>query len=95
MFDIGQRVVCVDDKFPIGIHDIYNALPKAGRVYRVRDIVPAQDFKLQGTCAVLIEELINKPNRHGIEPGFQTYRFREMTPLEEAQHAENKEPCTL
>lgn len=82
MFDIGQKMACVDDRFPAGINDIYNALPKKDSIYTVRDIVPAQDFQLRETCAVLIKELVNLPNRHGIEPGFQCYRFRELTTQE-------------
>jgi hypothetical protein len=79
MFDINTKVICIDDTFPAGINDIYNALPRKGDIYTVRDIVPAQDFKMQGTCAVLLHELVNRPNRHGIEPGFQCSRFREIT----------------
>jgi hypothetical protein len=86
MFDIGSKVVCVDDSFPAGINDIFNALPKKGSLYTVRDIVPAQDFKLRETCAVLLHELANKPNSHGIEPGFQVHRFREPTSEEMFNH---------
>jgi len=75
MFDINSKVVCIDDRFPSGINDIFNALPRKGVIYTVRDIVPAQDWKLRGTCAVLLRELENRPNRHGIEPGFQCQRF--------------------
>tara|TARA_R110000764_G_scaffold35204_2_gene78720 strand:+ start:2395 stop:2676 length:282 start_codon:yes stop_codon:yes gene_type:complete len=79
MFDLNQKVVCTDDRFPPGINDVFNALPKKGSIYTVRDIVPAQDWKLKGTCAVMMTELVNRPNQHGIEPGFQCYRFREPT----------------
>lgn len=79
MFDINQKLVCINDSFPSGINDIFNALPRKGYLYTVRDIVPAQDWKLRGTCAVLLRELENRPNQHGIEPGFQCGRFREPT----------------
>jgi hypothetical protein len=82
MFDINAKVVCIDDRFPAGINDIFNALPRKGSIYTVRDIVPAQDWKLRGTCAVLLRELENRPNQHGIEPGFQCGRFREPTAVE-------------
>lgn len=91
MFDIGTKVVCADDSFPAGILDIFNALPRKGSVYTVRDIVPAQDFQLRGTCAVLLHELVNRPNRHGIEPGFQCHRFREPTAEEIADHESESE----
>lgn len=93
MFDLGEKVVCVNDKFPNGIHDIYNALPRKGKIYTVRDIVPAQDFKFQGTAGVLIEELVNRPNQHGIEPAFQCHRFREMTTEEVSISIEAEEPA--
>jgi hypothetical protein len=79
MFEINAKVLCIDDRFPVGINDIFNALPRKGSIYTVRDIVPAQDWKMRGTCAVLLRELENRPNRHGIEPGFQCGRFREPT----------------
>jgi hypothetical protein len=78
MFDINAKVVCIDDRFPPGINDIFNALPAKGSIYTVRDIVPAQTFKLAPTCGVLLAELVNRPNRHGIEPGFAPERFREL-----------------
>lgn len=82
MFEPGTKVVCVNSHFPAGIHDIFNALPRKGSVYTVRDIVPAQDFSLNETCGVYLHEIVNKPNRHSIEPGFQVSRFRELTPVE-------------
>lgn len=90
MFDINTAVICIDDRFPSGINDIFNALPRKGHIYTVRDIVPGQDFNLQGTCAVLLHELVNRPNRHGIEPGFQCNRFRELEDSEMAQSAKEE-----
>jgi len=78
MFDIGQKVVCVDDSFPSGINDFYNSLPEKNKVYTVRDVVPAWGFDLQETCGILLQECVNKPNSGGIEPAFQPHRFREM-----------------
>ena len=95
MFDTNTKVVCVDDRFPAGVNDIFNALPRKGTIYTVRDVVPAQDWKLQGAVAVYLQELKNRPNEHGIEPGFNCFRFRELTPEElfENQCAE-KEKAT-
>ena len=94
MFDINSKVVCVDDSFPAGIHDIFNALPSKGAIYTVRDIVPAQDWKLKGTCAVLLHELVNRPNSHGIEPGFACHRFREPT-AEELEAVESESQALI
>lgn len=91
MFDLKEKVVCIDDSFVDGIHDYYNALPQKGKIYTVRDIIPAWGFDLQETPAVLLEELVNKPNKHGIEPAFQIHRFRELDSDEVAEYAEETE----
>lgn len=93
MFDIGQKVACVDDAFPpgVGINDILNAIPRKGHVYTVRDIVPGVNWDLTNTCAVLLQECVNRPNTHGIEPGFAPHRFRELTPEEVEEIATNEE----
>lgn len=89
MFDLDTKVVCVDDSFPPGINDIYNALPRKGALYTVRDIIPAQDAALKPTTAILLHELRNNPNKHGIEPAFQLWRFREPT-AEELEESEKE-----
>ena len=90
MFEIGSKVVCVNGSFPAGIHDIFNALPAKGTTYTVRDIVPAQGFNLKETAGVYLTELVNRPNRHGIEPGFQCERFREVEVSEIVEYAGQK-----
>ncbi len=87
MFEPGQRVVCVDDSFPDGIRDIFNALPVKGRTYTVRDIVPGWNFKLNEEPAIYIEELVNLPNEHNIEPGFACHRFADQEEVEETIYA--------
>lgn len=77
MFDINSKVVCVDDTFTERDTYVFSKLPKKGNVYTVRDIVPAQDWKLQGTCAIYLHELKNAPTTH-IEPGFGVWRFAEV-----------------
>ena len=89
MFNIGQKVVCVDDAFPAGINDIYNALPKRNKIYTVRDIVSAQDFQCRETAGVYLDELVNIVNKHGIEPGFQCWRFRELEEVQETLKKKN------
>lgn len=91
MFDIGQKVVCVDDSFFAGINDIYNSLPEKDKTYTVRDVVPAWGLDLKETCGILLQECVNRPNSGGIEPAFQPHRFRELdeTPLQEEAKEEN------
>lgn len=92
MFEPGQTVVCVDDRFPDGIRDIMHALPTAGSVYTVRDLVPGLTWKLDEEPAVFLCELVNLPNRHGIEPGFACRRF--VDPEEIVARAERVESAS-
>jgi len=86
MFDLNTKVVCIDDIFPPGINDIMSALPRKGSIYTVRDVVPGIEWELKETAAVLLVELVNKPNRHGIEPGFHVSRFRELEEVAEENY---------
>lgn len=81
MWDINQRLVCINGKFDPGIFDIFAEIPKEGQYYTVRDIVPAQTFSLEPTCGVLLNEIVTKPNKHGIEPAWNPARFRELDEL--------------
>ena len=90
MFLPNTKVVCVDDKFPDGINDVYNALPRKGSLYTVRDIVPGQGFGLEPTVAVYLDELVNLPNMHGIEPGFAPHRFVEPEYLHDSKVEHNR-----
>jgi hypothetical protein len=87
MFEPSEKVVCVDDKFPPDIRDYFNALPVKGRIYTVRDIVGGLNWDLSQTVAVLLHELKNHPNEHGIEPGFAPHRFALMEEVTIESHA--------
>lgn len=78
MFDIGQRVVCIDGRFAPPIAALFAALPAVGRIYTVRDVVPGIEHDLSHTCAIYLEEIHSDPNPHGIEPGFAPWRFAEF-----------------
>jgi len=82
MFDIGQKVVCIDNTFdyitwqyvkPLTLHHIYT----------IRDIVPGTDINNQRTVAVYLEEIINSINEFNIERGYAPTRFAPLTPLED------------
>lgn len=90
MFEPGQKVACIDGTFPRAVLNYMKHLPAEGRVYTVRDIIPAQDWSGAETCAVLLVEIVNPPAPHRKqwgECGFAPQRFRELTP-EEAQAIE-------
>jgi hypothetical protein len=88
MFHIGQRVVCLDDRFPgeNGVCDPTFAercpnLPVKGHIYTVRGfVVPYAGYP--GTPGMLLEEVINPPSRYlegTFEPSFFPSHFRPAT----------------
>jgi hypothetical protein len=85
MFEIGIKIVCINDQFDpsVGIRDVFSEFPAKGSIYTVRDVVPGIQFDKKETCAILLSEIISKPNRFGIEPGWDWTRFREIEPLEQ------------
>lgn len=90
MFEIGEKVVCVDDKFDPNTTAQYAYLPTEGEIYTVRDTMPGLDHdqsvatgQKQVTMAILVEEIENPiPEGFHHEPAFAGRRF---APLEE-QH---------
>lgn len=88
---VGQRVVCVDDKFPDGIGQIYDELPVEGEVYRIRDVVLGINYKGEpGEVCLYLEELNNPLSKTPPHPerGFNAERFR---PLEEDEEEMEEE----
>ncbi len=83
-FNIGDKVVCVDDKFPPDIGKLYDALPVKDVTYVVRDIRLGINLTLEGDVSVLLIGLVNPKadSKANLERGFRADRFR---PLEEMQ----------
>src|SRR5476651_2330090 len=84
-FSIGDKVVCVDDKFPTDISKLYDALPVKDSTYVVRDIPLGINLTLEGDVSVLLIGLVNPKadSRANLERGFRADRFR---PLEELRN---------
>lgn len=94
MFEIESKVVCVNGSFPTNarLHAYYRNFPKKGETYTVRDIIPAQGYRGEETCAVLLAEITNPsddPKGRG-EHGFACERFREVEEIEYVDHAEDR-----
>lgn len=91
MFEPGQKVICVDGKFPEWIHVFLDSLPIEGETYTVRDLVPGTGWNLKEEPAVYLVEIVNPLNKAGIERGFACRRFVEpeevMEEVEEPEYA--------
>ncbi|NJK91512.1 MAG: hypothetical protein HC904_06625 [Blastochloris sp.] len=86
----GQKVVCVDDKFPLGIEKFYTALPKQGITYVIRDVTLGVNMK--GEEGEVCLYLIGLENPKSTTPpfperGFNAERFR---PLEDDRLKESE-----
>ena len=92
-FSIGDKVVCVDDKFPPDISKLYDALPVKDTTYVVRDIRLGINLTMEGDVSVLLIGLVNPKadSKANLERGFRADRFR---PLEELRN-EKKESTTV
>ena len=85
MFHIGQRVICVDDRF-VGENRVFDPtftercpnVPVKDHIYTVRDfVVPYAGYP--GTPGILLEEIINPPCPYfegTFEPSFFPLHFR-------------------
>lgn len=95
MFITGQKVVCIDDKFPLGITKYYTALPKEGTVYVVRGMSPG--LSLSGEEGELAVYLIGLQNPCSSKPphrerGFKCERFRPLEELTEEEILKMNKP---
>ncbi len=92
-FSIGDKVVCVDDKFPPDISKLYDALPVKDSTYVVRDIRLGINLTMEGDVSVLLIGLLNPKadSKANLERGFRADRFR---PLEELR-SEKKESTSV
>lgn len=90
-YGIGDKVVCVDDKFPPDIGKLYNALPVKDSTYVVRDIRIGINLTMEGDISVLLIGLVNPKadSKAGLERGFRADRFKPLQELREKQSATN------
>ncbi len=91
---VGQKVICVDDKFPEWLLKFYTALPKKDVTYVIREVKVGVNH--QNDPGEVCVYLVGVNNPKSIVPpfperGFNSERFR---PLEEVQN-ENQQPDSL
>lgn len=82
MFQINQKVVCIDATFDEVTKAFFTALPEQDKVYVIREVIDGGDHRHEPAVAVYLVGLQNprssKPPHY--ERGFHERRFR---PLEE------------
>lgn len=88
MFTQGQKVVCVNDRFPLWVRKQYTLLPKEGVTYTVREVFVGRKKWTggEGEVGVLLFELHNPPDpRHKDkqELGLDANRFAPLRVTDE------------
>lgn len=90
-YGVGDKVVCVNDKFPPDIGKLYDVLPIKDTTYVVRDIRMGINLTMEGDVSVLLIGLVNPKadSKAGLERGFRADRFRPLQELRDEQTAAN------
>jgi len=88
MFNVGQKVILVDDKWPETVRQLYLQLPVLDTVYVIRAIrvgVKADelimDMRRVLEPSLLLVGIYNPANKLGVEAGFAAHRFRALEEL--------------
>ena len=90
---VGQRVVCINDRFEPWVYEYYDQTPTKGVVYTIRAVSLGRGTLVGSENAevkLLLEELHNGPDphhKHGEELGFRSDRFAPLEEIEESEHA--------
>lgn len=99
MFDVNDKVVLVDDKWPEIALRLYKSLPVKGPAYVVRAIRFGADLEKlvmdrreEGEPSVLLIGIVNPGNHRGIEHGFAMRRFRKLDQLSHSETATDQRP---
>ena len=95
MFNVGQKVVLVDDQWPETVKQLYLQLPLLDNVYVVRAVrvgVKADelimDMRRVLEPSLLLVGLYNPANNLGVEAGFAAHRFRSLDELKKEKTEE-------
>jgi len=101
MFVVGQKVVCIDDKFPVWAVKLYTQLPRRDVIYTIRQIVLGQSLQVDTNkfdidVVIYLQDIYNPndPNaKIPIELGFKQERFAPLNEVEAFQEIEEEELC--
>jgi hypothetical protein len=101
---VGQKVVCVDDRFPTPLAKYYINLPVKARTYTIRAVFLGRSVMhtapgaADGEIGLLLQELKNGPdprNNYGQELGFNSGRFRPLQEVTTAAEAEKENVAAI
>lgn len=84
---VGQKVVCVDDKFPPEVAQFYKSLPKKDQIYVIREVKIGVNWKAEpGEVCVYLVGLVNPRSDTPPFPerGFNSERFRPLDEIKES-----------
>jgi len=82
---LGQKPICIDDRFHEGVYERCSSLPIKGEVYTIRRIQSGKNAYTRGAgFGLLLEEIINPRNGEGGEVGFFCDRFPPRANVESA-----------
>lgn len=104
MFEQGEKVVCVDDRFHPEIAFLYTALPEKGKTYTVRECEPGRAKWMSAQkgwdsvdMKVLLVELLNPvdPSTTMGCPSELGFAARRFAPLESNTREEEAEVAEL
>jgi hypothetical protein len=75
-FNVGQKVICINNAFPARIVDWCDSIPVAGHIYTIRAMQMGWN-RIIGFSNVgfLLDEIINPTSSRGGEAGFLQERF--------------------
>lgn len=102
MFDIGQKVACINDDFSATVRHLYKQLPRKDEIYTVREVSIGRSQVTSGagganevSYLVLLEELHNPDDPYmqegaGQEMGFRSDRFAPLEEIENSAYAEEE-----
>lgn len=82
----GDKVVCINDKFPSWVPKLYQQLPTKGKVYTIREVCLRRETlrgSESGTIALLLQELLNPPDPTHMEGEELAFRSERFAPLQE------------
>jgi len=100
MFDVGQKVACINDDFSATVRRIFKQLPVKDEIYTVRDVRIGRAQVTGGvdvSFLVLLQELKNPDDPYmadgaAEEMGFRSDRFAPLEELENSEYATEEEP---